>query len=167
MTKEKNSIPKGAIRIHLYSYKNILKPRGSMKKESLGLEIYERLTSVFEDWGNKKEDKTMNHKKAAQEMIKWAEKKYKGKKDQDPLYMIFETHEATEGFLEEKYGDIESVDENKIMKIARKLTKYDGPGWSNPDYGDNPEPYELLEQLRKNLFSEVETAWGKFISDKF
>ncbi len=88
MAKEKNSIPKGAIRIHLYSYRNVLKPRGSMKKESLGFEIYERLTSIFKDW-------------------------------------------------------------------------------SNPDYGDNPEPYELLEQLRKNLFSEVESAWEKFICNKF
>jgi hypothetical protein len=52
MTKEKKLISKGAIRIHLYSYKSVLKPRGSMKKESLGLEIYERLTSVFKDWSN-------------------------------------------------------------------------------------------------------------------
>lgn len=87
MPKEKNSIPKGAIRIHLYSYRNVLKPRGSMKKESLGLEIYERLTSIFEDW-------------------------------------------------------------------------------SNPNYGDNPEPDELIRQLRKNLMSEVEAAREKFISDK-
>ena len=165
MSKEKNSIPDGAIRIHLYPCRNVLKPRGSMKKESLGLVIYERLVSTFEDWENKNEDITMNHKKAAQEMIKWAQKKYKGK-DQDPLYMIFETHEATEGFLEIEHEDIEFADEKKIMKIARKLTKYDGPGWANPDYGDNPEPDELLKLLRKNLMSEVEVAWHKFISNK-
>ncbi len=88
MIKKKNSIPDGAIRIHLYSYRNVLKPRGSMKKESLGLEIYDRLKSTFEDW-------------------------------------------------------------------------------SNPDYGDNPEPDELLKQLRKNLLSEVENAWEKFICNKF
>ena len=165
MAKEKNSIPDGAIRIHLYPCRNVLKPRGSMKKESLGLEIYERLVSTFEDWENKKEETIMNHKKAAQEMIKWAQKKYKGK-DQDPLYMIFETHEATEGFLETEYGDIGFANEKKIMKIARKLTKYDGPGWANPDYGDNPEPDELLKLLKNNLMSEVEVAWDKFISDK-
>lgn len=165
MAKEKNSIPDGAIRIHLYPCRNVLKPRGSMKKESLGLVIYDRLISTFEDWENKKEETIMNHKKAAQEMIKWAQKKYKGK-DQDPLYMIFETHEATEGFLETKYGDIGFANEKKIMKIARKLTKYDGPGWANPDYGDNPEPDELLKLLRNNLMSEVEVAWDKFISDK-
>ncbi len=87
MTKDKNSIPEGTIRIHLYSYRNALKPRGSMEKESLGLVIYERLTATFEDW-------------------------------------------------------------------------------SNPDYGDNPKSDELLKQLRKNLLSEVEAAWDKFICDK-
>jgi hypothetical protein len=50
MKKDKNSIPEGAIRIHLYPYKNILKPRGSMKKESLGLAIHERLTNIWEHW---------------------------------------------------------------------------------------------------------------------
>ena len=87
MTKDKNSIPKGAIRIHLYSYHNVLKPRGSMKKESLGNSIYERLTDTYEDW-------------------------------------------------------------------------------TNPDHGDNPSVDELLKQLSKNLLSEVETAWDKFISNK-
>ena len=52
MTRKKNSISNGAIRIHLYPYRNVLKPRGSMKKESLGSAIYERLTSNFEDWSN-------------------------------------------------------------------------------------------------------------------
>ena len=83
MVKKKNSIPTGAIRIHLYPCGNVLKPRGSMEKESLGLAIYERLTSTFENW-------------------------------------------------------------------------------SNPDYGDNPRPDELLKQLKKNLFSEVDAAWKKF-----
>jgi hypothetical protein len=87
MTKDKNSIPEGTIRIHLYSYHNVLKPRGSMKKESLGLLIYERLTDTYEDW-------------------------------------------------------------------------------TNPDHGDNPSEDELLKQLRKNLLSEVEAAWDKFISNK-
>ena len=87
MPKENKSIPKGAIRIHLYPYRNVLKPRGSMKKECLGLVIYERLTDIFDDW-------------------------------------------------------------------------------TNPDYGDNPAAEELLKQLRKNLLSEVEAAWDKFISNK-
>ena len=87
MAKKKNPIPDGAIRIHIYPFRNVLKPRGSMKKESLGLAIYERLVSTFEDW-------------------------------------------------------------------------------SNLEYGDNPSEEELLKQLRKNLLSEVEVAWDKFINDK-
>lgn len=87
MLKENNSTPDGAIRIHIYSYHNVLKPRGSMQKESLGLLIYERLTDTYEDW-------------------------------------------------------------------------------TNPDHGDNPSEDELLKQLRKNLLSEVETAWDKFIHNK-
>ena len=38
--------------------------------------------------------------------------------------------------------------------------------WTNPDHGDNPSEDELLKQLRKNLLSEVETAWDKFINNK-
>ena len=87
MPKENNSTPDGAIRIHIYSYHNVLKPRGSMQKESLGLLIYELLTDTFDDW-------------------------------------------------------------------------------TNPGYGDNPSEDELLKQLRKNLLSEVETAWDKFSSNK-
>ena len=87
MPKENNSTLDGAIRIHIYSYQNVLKPRGSMQKESLGLLIYEHLTDTFDDW-------------------------------------------------------------------------------TNPDYGDNPAAEELLKQLRKNLLSEVEAAWDKFISNK-
>ena len=50
MIKRIDSIPKGAVKIHIYHFKNVLKPRGSMQKESLGLGIYERLTAIFEDW---------------------------------------------------------------------------------------------------------------------
>ena len=41
-----------AVRVHPYSYKNVLKPRGSMKKESLGEYILERLLTYYEDWTN-------------------------------------------------------------------------------------------------------------------
>ena len=84
---KKNLTTDGAIGIHLYHYKNVLKPRGSMEKESLGLIIYERLAGNYEDW-------------------------------------------------------------------------------TNPKYGDNPKENELLKQLKKNLFGEVETAWKKFINIK-
>jgi hypothetical protein len=52
--KKNNGIPKGAIQIHLYPYQNILKPRGSMRKESIGTFIYDRLKSTYEDWRNPK-----------------------------------------------------------------------------------------------------------------
>ena len=50
--KKNNDIPKGAIQIHLYPYQNILKPRGSMRKESLGAFIYDRLESTYKYWCN-------------------------------------------------------------------------------------------------------------------
>ena len=43
-------IPKDAVRVHLYDSKNVLMPRGSMQKESIGLYILERLQSSFQDW---------------------------------------------------------------------------------------------------------------------
>ena len=38
------------IRVHLYPFGNILRPRGIMKKESVGLDIYERLMSAWREW---------------------------------------------------------------------------------------------------------------------
>ena len=87
MVKKIKSIPKGAIKIHLYTLKNLLRPRGTMKKESLGLVIYERITSTFESW-------------------------------------------------------------------------------SDPEYGDNPEPSLLIKQLKKNLMEEVDAAWERFINER-
>ena len=45
-------LPKGAVRIHLYDSSNVLRPRGHMKKESLGEYLLERLHSVHESWTN-------------------------------------------------------------------------------------------------------------------
>lgn len=36
--------------VHLFSSDNLLMPRGSMEKESIGLDILERLTSSYEHW---------------------------------------------------------------------------------------------------------------------
>ena len=55
MDKTKKMNPTGTIRIHLYSHRNVLKPRGgTMEKESLGLVIYERLQGVYEEWTDPK-----------------------------------------------------------------------------------------------------------------
>ena len=45
-----NDIPKGAVKIHIYNIDKILKPRGTMEKESLGLYIKERLSDAYESW---------------------------------------------------------------------------------------------------------------------
>ncbi len=40
-----------AQRVHLYSFENVLRPRGRyMAKEGLGLCIFEKLQSAFESW---------------------------------------------------------------------------------------------------------------------
>jgi hypothetical protein len=39
-----------AKRMHLYDIRNILRPRGPMRKESLSLEIYRVLREAFEYW---------------------------------------------------------------------------------------------------------------------
>jgi len=50
-----DEIPKGAKRIHFYSIKNILRPRGGvMEKESLSEVIYERMKLAFDSWTDPK-----------------------------------------------------------------------------------------------------------------
>ncbi len=46
----KGRIPEGAVRVHLYSPERVLRPRGSLKKESLSEYLLERLTNSYEDW---------------------------------------------------------------------------------------------------------------------
>ena len=47
-------LTKNVVQIHLYSFENVLRPRGSMKKESLGLEIFEKLKEAYDSWTNPK-----------------------------------------------------------------------------------------------------------------
>jgi len=47
-------IPEGAVRVHLYNFEDVLRPRGHMKKESLGEHILECLTAYHESWTDKK-----------------------------------------------------------------------------------------------------------------
>lgn len=51
---EADEIPKGAVRIHLYNSNNVLMSRGSMKKESVGIYLYEKLKGSYEDWSDPK-----------------------------------------------------------------------------------------------------------------
>lgn len=47
-------IPPGSKQLHLYNSRNVLRPRGHMEKESIGLHIMERLLSTYESWTNPK-----------------------------------------------------------------------------------------------------------------
>lgn len=50
-----SEIPEGAVRIHLYNYKNVLRPRGGvLQKESLSGYILDRLQGAFEEWSDSK-----------------------------------------------------------------------------------------------------------------
>lgn len=47
-------LEKDSKQVHLYNAEDVLKPRGTMKKESLGEHIFYRLDSIFEDWTDPK-----------------------------------------------------------------------------------------------------------------
>lgn len=47
-------IPEGAVQIHMYDFKNVLRPRGHMKKESIGPYLLDRLLACYESWTDKK-----------------------------------------------------------------------------------------------------------------
>jgi len=46
------TIPENAKRIHLYNFDDILRPRGTLEKESLSLYVEDRLTSSYESWSD-------------------------------------------------------------------------------------------------------------------
>jgi hypothetical protein len=48
--QSEDEIPKGAVRVHLYDWHNVMMPRGSRKKESIYVYLLEHLLSSFEDW---------------------------------------------------------------------------------------------------------------------
>lgn len=43
-------IPPGAKRVHLYPVQDVLKPRGSLQKESLSLDLSQKLRDAFDSW---------------------------------------------------------------------------------------------------------------------
>lgn len=49
-----DKIPEGAKQIHMYKPEGMLKPRGSMIKESIGLKICEELITYYKSWTNSK-----------------------------------------------------------------------------------------------------------------
>ena len=52
-TEYLDKIPSDAVRVHLMSYESIFRPRGSMKKNSLGEYILEKLEGSYEYWTDK------------------------------------------------------------------------------------------------------------------
>jgi len=51
---DESEIPEDAVRMHLYDPRDVLMPRGSMKKESIGPYLLDRLKSNFEQWTDEK-----------------------------------------------------------------------------------------------------------------
>lgn len=49
-----SQIPPGTKQVHLYDVSNVLRPRGSMLKESVGLDLCEKLLNYYESWSNPK-----------------------------------------------------------------------------------------------------------------
>jgi len=45
-----DELPKDAVRVHLINYESIFRPRGSMKKNSLGEYILDKLEGTYEYW---------------------------------------------------------------------------------------------------------------------
>jgi len=48
-------LPPNAIRIHMHHYQNVLRPRGGvLQKESLSIDILQRLKDYYESWTDPK-----------------------------------------------------------------------------------------------------------------
>ena len=43
-----------AVQVHMYDSSDVLRPRGHMEKESMGLELLERLRACYESWTDEK-----------------------------------------------------------------------------------------------------------------
>jgi hypothetical protein len=47
-----DKVPADAVRVHMYNARDMLRPRGTMQKESLGAYVKDRLDGAFETWTN-------------------------------------------------------------------------------------------------------------------
>jgi len=65
--KEKSNI---LTQVHLYDFRNILMPRGTMQKESLSLYISEKLQSAFDSWTDPKYGDSLPKDVVLQKMYK-------------------------------------------------------------------------------------------------
>lgn len=88
---------KKVVRLHLYDIEYLLRPRGSLKKESLSLLLLEKLTDNFESWV----DPTYGDSLSKEEAFKILKRNY-----------IEETNLALDK-LKEKFGIIDDFPEEK------------------------------------------------------
>ena len=49
-----SEVSKDAKQVHLYEFSNVLRPRGPMIKESIGLHIAEQLINYYQSWTDPK-----------------------------------------------------------------------------------------------------------------
>ena len=52
MDSQETKLPDGAVQVHLYNVNNMLRPRGSLEKESLSADIKDKLEWLFQTWTN-------------------------------------------------------------------------------------------------------------------
>lgn len=50
----KGDLPEGSVQMHLYEFTNVLRPRGHMEKESVGVYILDKLLGSYESWTDPK-----------------------------------------------------------------------------------------------------------------
>lgn len=63
-------IPTDAKQMHLYRIHNALRPRGSMRKQSLSLQVYEKLVDLFQTWTDQKYGDSLPQNEAAEIILK-------------------------------------------------------------------------------------------------
>jgi len=121
--KDESEIPKGAVRIHLYNSKNVLMPRGSMKKESIAIYILEHLKSGYEDWT----DSIYGDNPPLPDLIKY-------------LYtnLMGEVEQVWLAFIESAMSGLTERDELLLKMSIISATKPDP---------NSPEVWQLLKQI--------------------
>ena len=95
--KEVDEIPKDAVKIHLYDVKNVLMPRGSMKKESIAIYLLEQLKSYYESWTNS----DYNDNPTIDDLIKFLHKNLTG--EVEKVWLSFLSDISVDKSFIEKY----------------------------------------------------------------
>ena len=111
---DKSEIPEGAVKMHLYDPQNVLMPRGSMKKESIGPYLLERLKNCFEEWS----DKSYGDNPSTSDLIKHLHNNLMGEVEKAWLAFI---GEATSGLDDRELLLL------KLSVIANAKPEYESP----------------------------------------